>query len=332
MLFLGFSPSPVVADASIHVPHHHPTPITEHPVSQHPPSSHHVFPSTVEQLPSQPSHSVSSIHSAAIETEMVQRETGREERRERDFKILMVGSGVVGKTSVASVFATGQFPPFDQWIPSEVYQRTLTLSGHPPYHLYILDMASDENRPEFADIFQEYMNTCDCIVLVYTVCSRQTLNEASFFYNQIISFREKRPPTVLLLGNMTDDSVNREVTFEEGAELAASLHCQFAEASAFTGDGIDAAFRSVVISHLDQLVVLERQEEIERIMRLQEEEERRLEEEEREKIRMREEELMNQMRMSVEEREKEQNALLEEEMRQREAMKKAALENMRFLY
>ena len=41
---------------------------------------------------------------------------------------------------------------------------------------------------------------------------------------------------------------------------------------------------------------------------------------------------MNQMRVNVEEREKEQNSLLEEEMRQREAMKKAALENMRFLY
>jgi GTPase SAR1 family protein len=251
---------------------------------------------------------------------------------EKEFEILLVGGGGVGKTSIASVFSTGKFPPADQWIASALYHRELLLPGHPPYHLSILDMACDENRSDFTDIFQKYMQSCDCIVLVYSVCSRQSLEESSFYFNQISHLRRSRPPAFLLLGNMADDSMNREITFEEGADIATSLQCQFEEASAKTGDGIDSAFTSLIISRLDQLVVLERQEEIERVLKKQEEFERLLEEEEREKVRRKEEQLMNQIRVTTEDREMEQSALLEDEMRHREAMKKAALKNMGILY
>ena len=69
----------------------------------------------------------------------------------------------MGKTSIASVYARGVFPPEDEWIPSEVYEKDINISGMgaegggEDVKLWILDMAHDENRQEFAGIFDEYM-------------------------------------------------------------------------------------------------------------------------------------------------------------------------------
>jgi len=249
------------------------------------------------------------------------------EKTSKELKVLMVGGGVVGKSAIAAVFAKGVFPPEDQWIPSEIFQKTVHVPSEPPTHLNILDMAPDENRPEFAATFQEYMSTADCMMLVYSVCSQYSFNEASYFYNQIVSFRPNAP-TFILVGNMIDDSERREVTEEEGENLAESLGCKFVEVSARTGDGLSHAFQMLTSEHIDRLTVLERQAEIDQLLQMQEEEEMRREEEERARIRMRERELEEQMKISTEAREKEQNDLIAEEMRRREAMKKAALMNL----
>ena len=200
-----------------------------------------------------------------------------------ELKMILVGSGIVGKTALASVYTEGVYPPDDQWIPSKVYAKDIRL-GDRDCQLKVLDMAPDENREEFAQIFQDYMCTADCFLLVYCVTARETFDEASFFYNQIMAFREDNP-SMALVGNMCDDAANRQVSFQEGEELGQSLNIKFYETSAKTRDSVDEVFRVLVAERLEQREVQRRQEEIERMLREQEEEERQREEDEQRRIR-----------------------------------------------
>ena len=148
----------------------------------------------------------------------------------------------------------------------------------------------------------------------------------------MLSVRPDRPSYVLF-GNMVDleEEGRREVQREEGEAFAEEMGCKYVEVSARGGgQGLDQGFGMLVRERLGEMEVRERQAEIEKIMREHEEEERRREEEEKERIRAREEALMESLKTTTEEREKEQNDLIAEEMRQREAMKQAALANMRF--
>jgi Fe2+ transport system protein B len=193
--------------------------------------------------------------------------------------------------------------------------------------LHILDMAPDEHRQEYVQIFQDFMHSCDCILLVYSIAIAHSLQEAVFFYEQIMNMRGN-PPTVVLVGNMCDLVARREVDVMAGERMAASLNCKFREVSAVTREGVDDVFQLVVRERIDYLVMKERQEEIERLLRIRDEEERQRELEEKERMRLREEELLNSTRQTTLDREKEQNEMLEDEMRRREAMKKAALKSM----
>lgn len=55
-----------------------------------------------------------------------------------------------------------------------------------------------------------------------------------------------KPIQIVLVGNKSDQSVDREVSVNEGVELAKTLGCGFVETSAKEGYNIDKAFHGLV--------------------------------------------------------------------------------------
>ena len=84
-------------------------------------------------------------------------------------------------------------------------------------------------------------DSSDAVVLVYSTCKRSTfrLMRKTFDTTEL-------PSPVMLVGTMKDRPDARQVTEEEGRELANQLGAPFFETSAKDGTGVEQAFASLL--------------------------------------------------------------------------------------
>lgn len=107
----------------------------------------------------------------------------------------------------------------------------------------ILDTAGQE---EYSAMREQYMRTGEGFLLVYSVTERESFNELLTFYQQILRVKETEEVPILLVGNKSDLTEERSVSFEEGEKLAKQFNCQFLETSAKQGINVDRAFFDLV--------------------------------------------------------------------------------------
>lgn len=107
----------------------------------------------------------------------------------------------------------------------------------------ILDTAGQE---EYSAMREQYMRTGEGFLLVYSVTERESYNELSTFYQQILRVKETEEVPLLLVGNKSDLTEERSVSYEEGEKLAKQFQCQFLETSAKQGINVDRAFFDLV--------------------------------------------------------------------------------------
>eukprot|EP01119_Soliformovum_irregulare_P010284 TRINITY_DN2520_c1_g1_i1.p1 TRINITY_DN2520_c1_g1~~TRINITY_DN2520_c1_g1_i1.p1 ORF type:complete len:126 (+),score=27.43 TRINITY_DN2520_c1_g1_i1:26-379(+) len=78
----------------------------------------------------------------------------------------------------------------------------------------------------------QYMRTRQLFVLVYSITSRSSFDEAKIFWDQINRVKNGTPFSVILVGNKRDLQDERQVTTDQGSELAKSWGIPFVEVSA----------------------------------------------------------------------------------------------------
>lgn len=93
---------------------------------------------------------------------------------------------------------------------------------------------------------EQYMRTGEGFLLVYSVTERESFNELSTFYQQILRVKDTDSVPILLVGNKSDLAQERAVSFEEGEKLAKQFNCEFLETSAKQGINVDQAFHDLV--------------------------------------------------------------------------------------
>ena len=81
--------------------------------------------------------------------------------------------------------------------------------------------------------------------LVYSVASRSTFDRVESFRQMLMNSKHYRP-FFLLVANKIDKFYEREVSAEEGQELAEKLGCQYIETSAKTGISVQKVFFDLV--------------------------------------------------------------------------------------
>lgn len=87
----------------------------------------------------------------------------------------------------------------------------------------------------------------EAFILVYSVTNRSSFSKTTKFYREVESDLESRPYPwglgvtqcpVILVGNKQDGDRDREVSEQEGKELAQSFDCEFLETSAKNGTNL----------------------------------------------------------------------------------------------
>jgi small GTP-binding protein len=160
-------------------------------------------------------------------------------------KIVLLGDGAVGKTSLQSRFTKGIFR--EDYKMTVGFQYAVKEVDMPtpegtsvPLRLHIWDLAGQSRFDFLRPMFIENAKGC---VLVYDVTRRETFEGLREWIQLIKEHIQDQIPTVLV-GNKTDLS-ERAVTNEEAKSLAKELGIMHTLSSAKTGDGVADVFMAV---------------------------------------------------------------------------------------
>jgi hypothetical protein len=84
-------------------------------------------------------------------------------------------------------------------------------------------------------------------ILVYSIASRATFERLEVFRQSMLRVKRQKP-IFMLVGNKADKQLEREVTREEGMQLAREFGCEFLETSAKTAQNVERLFTNLVRS------------------------------------------------------------------------------------
>jgi len=82
--------------------------------------------------------------------------------------------------------------------------------------------------------------------LVYSIISLATFQLIPELHRQIVEIKETNNVSVILIGNKSDLESQRQVSVEDGSQLAENFVCTFYETSAKTNTNVEVIFYEIV--------------------------------------------------------------------------------------
>lgn len=160
----------------------------------------------------------------------------------REYKVVVLGSGGVGKSALTVQFVSNQFlEKYDPTI-EDFYRKEIEVDNSPSI-LEILDTAGTE---QFASMRDLYIKNGQGFLLIYSITNRQTLQDVQPMRDQIVRLKGQDNVPMILVGNKRDIYDEREVTLEDGQQVAERWHCPFYETSAKTRYNVNDVFAEIV--------------------------------------------------------------------------------------
>lgn len=153
---------------------------------------------------------------------------------------LNLGDENVGKTLMTHMLIQGQLTD------RNTYQNTLAEESFRKQ--FIVDGKSTTVTidffyiSEYQDHLVQRMNNCHVAIFVFSLTSSESYE---FVVEKSLKFRnlnEKSPKPILLVGNKSDLSDQRTVSFKEAQELAKYLNTKYIECSAKNNENLDKVF------------------------------------------------------------------------------------------
>ncbi len=160
------------------------------------------------------------------------------------FKILLLGDGGVGKTSLLHRFIDNTFEPDYKSTIGVQFMTKVVETENESVKLIIWDIAG---QSKFTSYRHLYYRDAEGIILVYDITRPRTFENLSIWITDALQ-RTTRKTKIALLGNKVDLVDQRLVTRiygEQFAKLHENIVC-FSETSAATGENVDEAFKTLV--------------------------------------------------------------------------------------
>ncbi|XP_028135655.1 GTP-binding protein Di-Ras2 [Diabrotica virgifera virgifera] len=162
-----------------------------------------------------------------------------------DYRVVVFGAGGVGKSSLVLRFVKGTFR--ESYIPTieDTYRQVISCNKN----ICTLQITDTTGSHQFPAMQRLSISKGHAFILVYSVCSRQSLEELRPIFDVI---RELKGPDlsqipIMLTGNKCDESAElREVTTSEGQAQAAEWGVSFMETSAKTNHNVKQLFQELL--------------------------------------------------------------------------------------
>ena len=152
-------------------------------------------------------------------------------------KMVLLGDGAVGKTSLIQKFVSGQFAgQYKATIGVDLFKKGVIVDGQ-SISLQVWDLAGQEF---FKKYHQHFLGGALGAFLVFDLTVPPSLKNLNTW------IRDTRPTTgginYVLIGNKVDLAENRDDIKDKALDLAMQYDISFFETSALTGEGIDELF------------------------------------------------------------------------------------------
>ena len=159
-----------------------------------------------------------------------------------EFKIILLGSISVGKTAILNRYITNEFDEDHKCtIRIEFKTKFININNMVKAKLNIWDTCGDE---KFRAITRQYYKDANGILLIYDITNRESFDSITLWVNEIKN-NSPAEAILFLVGNKSDLSKERVISFQEGKNKADELGTSFAEVSAKTGDNILLLFENI---------------------------------------------------------------------------------------
>jgi Ras-related protein Rap-1A len=160
----------------------------------------------------------------------------------REYKIVVLGSGGVGKSALTVQFVQGIFvEKYDPTI-EDSYRKQVEVDGQ-QCMLEILDTAGTEQFTAMRDL---YMKNGQGFVLVYSITAQSTFNDLMDLREQILRVKDTDDVPMILVGNKCDLEDERVVGKDQGQSLARQFNSAFLETSAKAKINVHEVFYDLV--------------------------------------------------------------------------------------
>lgn len=157
------------------------------------------------------------------------------------FKLLLIGNSGVGKSCILMRYADNSFTEnFFNTIGVDFKIKTITLNDQ-VIKMQIWDTAGQDR---FRTLTSSYYRGAHGIIIVYDVTNRDSFDNVRQWMQEIEKFASENV-NKLLVGNKSDLEEQREVTYDEGVELAKKYDIPFLEVSAKNSIHIDDTFTTM---------------------------------------------------------------------------------------
>ena len=156
--------------------------------------------------------------------------------------IITLGNSSVGKTSLIQRYVDEIFEDTFATIGFNTKFKNKILSNGEKLKVYFYDTSGQE---KYNSLSFNYIKNCHGILLMYDISKKESFLKIKDWLNNIFEHKDKDFP-ILLLGNKCDLEEKREVTKEEGDQLAKELKLNFYETSNKDNINIEKAITELI--------------------------------------------------------------------------------------
>lgn len=155
------------------------------------------------------------------------------------FKCIVIGNPSVGKSCLLNQFLNGTFnEEYEITVGVEFGAKTIGLEGGERVKLQIWDTAGQES---FKSVTRAYYRAAAVALLVYDITSKASFVAISQWLEECRIYGNLEM-TLVLVGNKSDLTASRQVSFSEGEALANRNGMLFFETSAKTDQRVTETF------------------------------------------------------------------------------------------
>ena len=164
---------------------------------------------------------------------------------DKQYKVVMLGSGAVGKSAITVQMVSGHFlSSYDPTI-EDSYRTTININNQ-DIILNILDTAGQE---EFYALRDQYMRSGDGYIIVFSITSVTSFLEVNAIKEQLNIVLDADSNTlipIILVGNKCDLEEYRQVQSSDAQRLAEEWRVKYFETSAKNKININRIFEELV--------------------------------------------------------------------------------------
>ncbi|CAI2378416.1 unnamed protein product [Moneuplotes crassus] len=179
-----------------------------------------------------------------IKKQVGQSDSDDDEPENLQYKVILLGNGTVGKTSIINRFCEDYFAKtYKQTIGVDFYVKRLELPDNIFTALQVWDIGG---QSIFSKMVTTYIYEANAVIFAYDITNHQSFADLEDWHQLVLkTFEGKEPPLMALMGNKIDLNHMQAVKQEEHEQFAEENRLYNFYVSAKTGDQIEACFYKI---------------------------------------------------------------------------------------